>query len=296
METILYPSPLVNKSVACWLNSFIQAICSLPQFCKAIRQGIKKTPENNLYNSIHGFIIRSINGYDTTGCTEEILTSLKKTNRNSMFSVKIDQNQQCVAEFFTNLLETLKDPNVNELFSYEYAYQRTCPECNFKTYTKDTCIYSTVIKNENRELSCNKTSHDVSDTTKKILGTKEHITCTCSNCGKTSDDFIEIQKMITAPKCLVMIFNKAVDNSPVILDEYIKFKKKTDTNVTCYKLMATICHFGIPESGHYIVNCLRRSSHDQTKWFTINDQIIRQLDSIPLKSADIFMAFYSMTN
>lgn len=299
-KILLYPSPLVNRSVACWLNSFIQAICSLPQFCAAIKQGIKagQFGENNkLYNAVHGFIIRSANGFDTSNCTDEILVSLKKLNRNSMFAAKIDQHQQCVCEFFTNLLEALSDENINKLFTHEYIYQRACGACGECSYSKDICIYSTIIKNDPRKVSLTNYPPGINDILLKILGMKCTLSCTCSKCGETRHDTVETQKMVELPTCFVLTFNKAVDNTPVVLEEYMSFRKKSSTKDTRYKLMATICHFGIPESGHYIANCLRLSSDDKNnclKWYSINDQQIRPLESAPTMSADIFMAFYSM--
>lgn len=292
----LYPSPLVNKSVSCWLNSIIQSMCTSPDFCAIIKKNIKTNGMNDVYRGFYSFITKNELGYNTEECSNQILESLNKLNRDSMYSAKMIQNQQCALEFFENILEALRDPEIIQLFRCAYLRVTKCP----------SCLEEHKIVNAHRYVSMYKNSHipNFHDSkkypnTKKfvldLIGTSEIIDCwKCPKCLVESKDVKSDYRIVLLPKIFVIQFDKLTDNSPINLEEKFSLKFRDSPELKTYKAIATINHYGTSVSGHYLANCIRRRPIDnELSWFCCNDQYIYELTEPPLSSTDIYMVFYT---
>lgn len=292
----LYPSPLINRSVSCWLNSIIQSLCTSPLFCNIIKKNIKKHSMNDVYRGFYSFIVKNESGYNTEECSSTILESLNKLNRDSMYSVKIVYDQQCALEFFENVLEALKDPEIVALFRCAYIRETVCPSCSEQNKVINAHRYVPLFKN-----SKTPTFHDPQKYpfAKKfvldLIGTSEKLDCwKCPKCLAENKGVQSDYRIVLMPKIFVIQFDKIIDNGPVMLVDKFVLNTRGTTKQNVYRAIATINHYGTASSGHYLANCLRTKIADKSvAWFCCNDQSVQELKEAPLESTDIYMAFYS---
>lgn len=295
-QSYLYPSPLINRSVSCWLNSIIQSLCTSPIFCSTIKKNVKKHAYNDVYRGFYSFIVKNEMGYNTEECSSNILEALNKLNRDSMYSVKIVYGQQCALEFFENVLEALKDPEIVALFRCAYLRETTCPHCHVQNKVINAHRYVPLFKNSRVP-----TLHDpvkypfAKKFVLDLIGTSEILDCwKCPKCLAETKDIRSDYRIVLMPKIFVLQFDKAIDNGPVILVDKFVLNLRGTNNQTVYKALATINHYGTATSGHYLANCIRRvPGTDQISWYCCNDQSVQKLSYAPLESTDIYMAFYS---
>lgn len=288
---VLYPSPLINKSVCCWLNSVIQAICSNPEFNKMILSDVGNNLTNTLFRLMYSFINMNIHGLDTINCSVEILEAVNKINRESMSNIKMNQKQQCALEFFENLLELMKNDKIINLFKMIYLRQTTCPKCNKTSTNQEEMVYRNIYKTHN-VAHFNENSR-ASKNLLDLLGHKENISMwKCPSCMTDSPNVTSIYRICRLPEIIVLSFNKTIDNSNVYLDRNMTIRSKTSGNETKYTLKSTIHHYGTSESGHYICNGLRKSGQSES-WYVFDDQKFSEIQDVTLESGDIYLAFYS---
>lgn len=294
----LPPGPLANKSVSCWLTSLIQSMSSCPEFYKAIKKGIREHGDNDIYSGFYSFMTKCEEGYSTVECASEILSALNKLNRESMRNIKLNQKQQCALEFFENIIEVLQDKNIYDLFKTYFLRETKCkhPSCGHVERVKTMQLYVPIFKGSTEE-----TFHDPKQFPKAdklvldILGHIEKIDkYRCPKCQQESADVDSVYRLCTMPKIFVLQFDKAMNNTPVMLvDKFSLTERGTGKNIW-YHVNATVCHYGMATGGHYTANCVRKCPKTRKpKWFNCNDLFISELENAPLQSTDIYLAFYS---
>jgi len=295
---LLPPGPLANKSVSCWLTSLIQSMCSCPEFCKAIKRGIKAHGDNDVYSGFYSFISKCEDGYNTSECATDILSALNKINRDSMRNIKLNQKQQCALEFFENIIEVLHYPAIYDLFKTYFLRETTCkhPSCGHVECVKSMHMYVPIYKGSEEE-----TFHDPKkypNTNRLVLDILGHVEkidrYRCPKCQQESIDTESVYRLCTLPKIFVLQFDKATNNTPVMLVDKFCLTERNSGKDVWYHANATVCHYGITTGGHYTANCLRKCPKTRgPKWFNCNDLFISELTSVPLHSTDIYLAFYS---
>ncbi len=301
MSVYLRPSPLVNKSVSCWLNVIIQSLGSCPTFCHVIREGISDNIRNPVYMAFGDYILTNLRGYDTRESSTVILNALNKLTRETGRNAKLTQQQQCALEFLELIISSLKSVDAYRLFRSYYIRDTKCTICGHVSRARDAVSHVDIFKS-----STVPNYHDgaaFKDQPKLLLdylGHREILSAwECPECYEETHDVESVVRLIHPAKVIVFVFDKAMDNSAVILPESlaIRQQKRDDgdsQDIIKYIPVAVIQHYGTTDSGHYIANCLRRSPEGKMKWYRCNDDVIHEVACDPLAGANMFMAFYAI--
>lgn len=288
----LLPSSLVNKSVSCWLNAIIQAFGSCPSFCDALVNDLTENLENPLFEKFADYVITNHRGLDTSACSGRILDALNKLTRDSGRNSKLTQQQQCALEFYDLILSGLCHEGIFKMFRSYYVREVTCPSCSHVAQSKDAVQHVDIIKNSNIP-----TYHDTTHPRllRDYLGHRETLSAwECPSCHTEFHDIDMIYRLCHPAKIIVFMFNKVTDNSAVTLPPEMCIKARGGDDRLTYKPVAVINHYGTPESGHYITNCLRMSPRGALEWYRCNDDIVTSATSDPLSGSAIYMAFYAL--
>lgn len=244
------------------------------------------------------YINDNLQCFDTRESSTAILNALNKIVRENSRNVKLTQNQQCALHFFEVIISSLNHVGLYGMFKTHYNRETVCPACGKCSEKGDITQYVNIFKSSQIP---NYHNDKMYATQPKILldylGHREVISSwVCPDCSVESHDVTSVVKMIVPAKIIVFVFDKAMDNSSVILPPSMKIRGriKGEEFHLSYHPVSVIQHYGTTKSGHYIANCLRLSHSGDMKWYRCNDDLVHELADDPLSGANIFMAFYAM--
>jgi ubiquitin C-terminal hydrolase len=287
----LHPSPLINRSVSCWLNVIIQSLGSCPEFCKIIKEDLSKNLSNNLFSAFGDYVNANINARDTSECSTVILNALNKLTRDTGRNSKLTQHQQCSLEFYGLIISALCHQGIFGLFRSYYIREVTCPSCHHVAKSHDAVSHIDICKNSQMPNYHPNNGHP--KLLLDYLGYREVISSwECPECHVETHDVESVYRLLKPARIITFVFDKAADNSSVVLPPSISFAQRGTTERLTYHPVAVVSHYGTSVSGHYIVDCKRLSPKGTMEWYRCNDDLIREVASNPLEGASIFMAFY----
>lgn len=287
----LHPSPLINRSVSCWLNAIIQSLGSCPAFCQIIKDDLSENLSNNLFVAFGDYVNANLYARDTSECSSVILNALNKLTRDTGRNSKLTQQQQCALEFYGLIISALHHQDIFRLFRSYYVREVTCKSCGKTAKSHDAVSHVDIYKSSKIPNYHGDTGHP------KILldylGYREVISSwECPACHVEEHDIESVYRLLKPADIITFVFDKAADNSSVILPPTIALSQRGTSEKRVYSPVAIISHYGTPISGHYIADCKRLSSKGTMEWYRCNDDLIREVAGNPLEGASIFMAFY----
>lgn len=289
----LHPSPLINRSVSCWLNVIIQSLGSCPSFCRIIKNDLANNLTNSLFVAFGDYVNANLQARDTSECSSVILNALNKLTRDTGRNSKLTQHQQCALEFYGLIISALHHPDIFRLFRSYYVREVKCTDCGHVAKSHDAVSHIDIYKSSKIPNYHGNTGHP------KILldylGHREILTSwECPECHCEKHDVESVYRLLKNAEIISFVFDKAADNSSVILPPSISLVARGQSEKVTYSPVAVVSHYGTSISGHYIVDCKRMSPKGTLEWYRCNDDLIREVASNPLEGASIFMAFYTI--
>lgn len=290
MEFILYDAKLVprphgfnNTGSICWLNSLTQSLFSLPGFNQtALTSGSKNKALRVIKQALLTMLSSDVTAravLSNSAVLSNMITTYASTRRDREL---FGSGQQCAREGFHMILDMLKNPKVEMMFTHRYRHDITCSACR------------SVISSKKEENTMFEIEPDMVDTGSTSVAeflrktNSETYDFRCSACGDTRPKS-RISTLVMVPEVLPILIKKykVVNGTSVKMNvvvpfpEFLEFKGTTKT--LTYRVVATVEHAGSVSSGHYWSQCLRPSG-DQLSWHNINDSSVMAIQ--PMISSD----------
>lgn len=262
-----------NQGATCYFNALMQALLS----CSSLNEVVENIPIQD---------ISTTNDSSAITAYKQVLTAYKTSkciHLNELWQyLNIDNGQQCAAEGYQRLIDSLKCIAINRLVATRYENIVKCASCGWVNQPSDNnnviFIPADITKDAFKQYICNHNAF--TDTIHR-----------CSKCDATGTKPYESSLMLVS-EIIVIIAKKYNNNGQKILNtvpfmSHIEFNN-ANGGIFQYKAIAQVEHMGSLHGGHYTATCMRHN-----KWYMFNDSGVSKIDITNFTpTPNTYMVFY----